>query len=189
MRKILGLVALLALTAGCAAPSPGGLASPIGSPSSTVRSPSASASLSPDQSAALAALNGYQATKDKLFAEPGKYSTHEVNAMLAPYSGYAMIKGNAASLTSLRKAGDRFPSGPSSVWVQVSPVSNNHNERGLEVHITVCHDNSEVQRVNAKGVVLGTPAQKFSLRQFSVRKPGKTWRVFGEQAAVGECHR
>ncbi len=189
MRKFLGLAVLLALAAGCATPTPGGSASPAGGPSLTAPSPSPSQSLSPDQAAALAALDGYQATKDALFEAPAKYSAAEARAMLAAYTGYTMMAANLDALSQLRKSGDRFSSGPATVWVKVSDVVDNHNERGLEVHITVCHDKTAIQRLDKSGAVLGAPAEKFGVRQFSVRKPGKTWRVFGETASTGECHR
>lgn len=193
MRKVLGLVVVLvlvALASGCSVAAPGGTAGPVSSsPTIAAPAPSPTPSLSADQAAALAALNGYQSTKDKLYADPTKYSTKEIRALLATYAGYNMIQGNAAALKNLQKSGDRFPSGPASVWVQVSDVINNHNERGLEVHITVCHDNSAVHRVDSKGTVLGAPSKTFAVRQFSVRKPGKAWRVFGETASSGECHR
>lgn len=189
MRKIVGLVVLMALAAGCSA-APGGPSSPASTlTTSPTPTSSPTPSLSPNQAAALVALNGYQATKDKLFAEPTKYSTKEIRTLLSTYAGYNMVQGNAAALKNLQKSGDRFPSGPTSVWVKVSDVIDNHNERGLEVHITVCHDNSGVHRVDSKGTILGAPSKTFDVRQFSIRKPGKAWRVFGETTSSGECHR
>jgi hypothetical protein len=189
MKKILGLAVLMALAAGCTAPTPGGSASPVSPPTVAVPTPSPSPSLDSNQAAAAAALDAYQATKDKLFADPSKYSTHDVNAMLGKYAGYYMVQGNAKALAGLRKTGDRFSSGPVVVWVKVSAVIDNHNERGLEAHITVCHDKTAMQHLARNGTVLGTPSQQFSVRQFSVRKPGNAWRVFGETASSGECHR
>jgi hypothetical protein len=156
----------------------------------TAPSPSPSQSLSPDQAAALAALDGYQATKDKLFADPAKYSTHEVNAMLAQYAGYYMVEGNASALASLKKAGRSWAGGsPQRVWVKVSDMVDNHNARGLEVHITVCLDSSNFRVVDKAGAVVYTPSTPFAVRQYSVRKPAKAWRVFGETGSSGECHR
>lgn len=189
MRKFLGLAVLLALAAGCATPTPGGSASPSGGPSVTAPSPSPSQSVSPDQAAALAALDGYQATKDKLFADPAKYSTHEVNAMLAQYAGYNVIEAYGGALNRLRKDRQHWEGGSQRIWVKISDVVDNHNGRGLETHITVCFDDSQSKLVDEAGAVVSTPSKPFAVRQFSVRKPAKAWRVFGETASSGECHR
>jgi hypothetical protein len=63
MQKILGLAVLMALAAGCTAPTPGGSASPVSPPTVAVPTPSPSQSLDPNQAAAMAALDGYQTAK------------------------------------------------------------------------------------------------------------------------------
>jgi hypothetical protein len=137
----------------------------------------------------MAALDGYQTAKAKLFTHPDQYSAAEARAMLASYTGYDVLTANLHAAAQLKKAGERWAVGPERIWTKVPDVVDNHNERGLEVHITMCLDSTSFRLLDKSGAVVFTPKTPFAVRQYSVRNPGKAWRVFGETASTGECHR
>lgn len=108
------------------------------------------------------------------------------------YAGGDMISDNVNYFMSMRKNGWRYEGRIAAVSINATKVADNHNERGLEVHVTVCQDQTAVKIVDADGAVVADQQSKipaFNLRQYSVRKPAKsdTWLVFGQQTIQGEC--
>jgi hypothetical protein len=187
--RVIAAAGVVVLLAGCTPPPTP--ASPTASTTAATATPSASASPARDanQAAAVVALEGYRTTAERIYSDPTRYSSKEQRRMWAQYVGADMMNANIASVSELAKDGERRLGSPVSVWTEVSDAVDNHNSRGLEVHITVCQDYSAVKVVDAAGSVVASPKSAFGVRQFSVRKPGTAWRIFGETAASGECHR
>lgn len=144
------------------------------------------------QAAAIAAVQGLFGVSDKIGADPAAFSKKEMTKLFKQYVGGEMIDANVDSFMTKKANGWRWQGRMVPVSIKPTKVADNHNERGLEVHVTVCQDQTALTIVDTSGVVVADEQAKipaFLLRQYSVRKPTKsdTWLVFGMQTIPGEC--
>ncbi len=144
------------------------------------------------QTAAIAAVQGLSEVTAKIGADPSAYTKKEMTKLFEQYVGGDMITDNVSFYMSLRENGWRVEGRLVPVSIIATKVVDNHNERGLEVHVTRCQDQTALKIVDSKDEVVAAEQDKipaFNLRQYSVRKPAKsdTWLVFGQQTIQGEC--
>lgn len=206
IRLLLGVVVTASLAIGAAGctPSPATTPSPTsssssrmtGSPSTpatptTTSSPTPSQTLDANQAAAVAAVTGGWAVNAKIGADPAAFTKAQMKAELGRYLGGDVVDGQVGYLSGLKSKGYRLLGETTAVWVKASDVTDNHSARGLEVHVTICQDQSTLQLVDQSGQPVADQPADFNLRQYSVRKPSKEtrWRVYGVMAASGECGR
>lgn len=114
-----------------------------------------------------------------------------MTAELGRYLGGDVVEGQVGYLAGLKAKGYRLLGETTAVWVKASDVADNHSSRGLEVHVTVCQDQTALQLVDKGAEPLADQPADFNLRQYSVRKPAKEsrWRIYGVMSASGECGR
>ena len=181
--------------AGCTPTASGSTPPATVGPSATAPSsptPSPTSTWSPEQAAAIAAVNGYSATTLRIGANPSKFNEAEMTAEFKKYLGPNMLTANVTSLMHLRRNGWHQAGEVAVLSLVATEVVNNHNERGLEVHVTACLDQSRLRIVDRSGAPAKTDQPtRFNLRQFSVRRPAgsRSWRVYGIATATGACGR
>ena len=144
------------------------------------------------QTAAIAAVHGLLDVSAQIGADPAAFSKKEMTKLFKQYAGGDMIDANVGSFMTRKKNGWRIDGRVVLVSTIATKVVDNHNERGLEVHVTVCQDQTALKIIDSKGDVVATEQAKvpaFNLRQYAVRKPAKSdaWLVFGQQTIQGEC--
>ena len=143
------------------------------------------------QSDAIAAVQGYYLVSAELGADPSAFTKAQMVAKLKRYVGGDMIAANVGYFQKLQGRGLREMGASKTVSTTASDVINNHDSRGLEVHVTVCSDQTGISVVDKAGVKAGDDYQPpaFNLRQFAVRKPegAVDWLVFGMETVQGEC--
>ena len=194
--RLIGLIAVLALaSAGCTQPTTSP-APTLSGTSTNATSQSATPAASPTptwsegQAAAIAAVDGYSRSSALVGADPSKFTEAQMNAEFKKYLGTDMLAANVASFMRLRKNDWHYQGDVVVQSLKATKVVDNHNERGLEVHVTTCRDQSAVEVVDQYGKTANTEQPpKFNLRQYSVRKPtnSTTWRVYGIQTVQGKC--
>lgn len=206
IRLLLGLVATASMAVGAAGCTPvQTTAPPSTSPSSTSASGSPSASSTPtatttptptqtldaSQTAAVDAVKGSWVANAKIGADPSAFTKAQMKTALGRYLGGDVLSGQVGYLAGLKEKGRRLLGETTAVWIKVSDATDNHSSRGLEVHVTVCQDQSTLELVDEDGQPVADQPADFNLRQYSVRKPAKEtrWRVYGVMAATGECAR
>ncbi|PKQ24904.1 MAG: hypothetical protein CVT65_00870 [Actinobacteria bacterium HGW-Actinobacteria-5] len=205
IRLLLGVVVTASLaigTAGCTtpqapttAPTPTATSSPTSasqSASPTVSTtPTPSQTLDANQAAAVSAVRGFWAADAKVGADPAAFTKAQMNAEFGRYLGGDALTSQVGYFTKLKGKGHRRLGEIAAVWIKASDVADNHSARGLEVHVTVCQDQTTLQLVDKAGQPVANQPTDFNLRQYSVRKPAKEtrWRVYGAVAASGECGR
>lgn len=195
---LIAVVITAFLCAGCtSAGSPtttptGGAATPessasVGTPSATPRS-----TWTPDQAAAVAAVDGYRAASDKIGANPAGFSEAEMRALLAKWAGPAVVKANVASYLALKKQGYRYAGATILVSTKASRASD--VGYGTEVVITRCIDQRAAIVLDRSGgevdeAELGYSIPDFLLRQYTAQKrvADSSFRVYGLSSAKGEC--
>lgn len=158
---------------------------------STAPTPSPSQTLDANQAAAVAAVKGSWAANAKIGADPSAFTRAQMTAELGRYLGGDVVEGQVGYLAGLKAKGYRLLGETTAVWVKASDVADNHSSRGLEVHVTVCQDQTALQLVDKGAEPLADQPADFNLRQYSVRKPAKEsrWRIYGVMSASGECGR
>ena len=135
-------------------------------------SPSPSPSWSAEQQAAIDAVHGYSETSLRIGADPSKYTEAQMRAEFKKYLGGDMLETTVASFAWLKQKGWRYEGETEVVSIQATRVADNHNSRGLEVHVTACRDQTHRRIVDKSGNLAKTEQPpKFNLRQYSVRKP------------------
>ena len=156
MATLVGAIPVVALS-GCV---PGGTpASSTASPPSTATSssvpstatPTPSATWSPDQQSAIDALNGYSATSARVGADPSKFTQAQMEAAFGKFLGPDMVEANVGSFMSLKKNGWRYEGDVAILSLKATKAIDNHDQRGLEVHVTTCRDQSAVRVSDASG--------------------------------------
>lgn len=196
-----GLITVL--LAGCVGPAPGlPTVSPQASATVSPSSPTATATVSPtpapsltwsaDQAAAVAAVAQLLKVSEEVRADPSKFTKAQVTARLAPYSGGNMLTAGVTAVVKMQKEQVRRLGSIVVVSTIASAAVDNRDERGRQVHVTVCQDQRNLSYVDRDGDVATswqkeTPA--FNLRQYSVRKPAGSsgWRVYGAATVAGRC--
>jgi hypothetical protein len=206
IRLLVGVVASASLALGAAGCTPVQTAPPPStSPSSTSVSGSPSASSTPtatttptpaqtldaNQTAAVDAVKGGWATDAKIGVDPSKFTKAQMTAEFGRYLGGGVLTSQVGYFTGLKSKGYRRLGDTTAVWIKASEVTDNHSSRGLEVHVTVCQDQTSLKVVDKAGAKVPQQYPAFNLRQYSVRKPAKEtrWRVYGAVGASGECGR
>lgn len=165
--------------------------SPIPTPTETP-TPTPTPTWDAGQAAAIAAVQGFSEISDQIGDDPSAFSKAEMTKLFKQYVGGDMIESNVNSFMNKKKNGWRYEGRMVPVSISATKVVDNHNERGLEVHVTVCQDQTAIKIVDMSGAVVAEEQAKipaFLLRQYSVRQPAKsdTWLVFGMQTIPGEC--
>lgn len=164
---------------------------PTPTASSTLTStPTPTESWDPQQAAAVAAVRGFAKVSAEIGADPSRFTEAQMTRRFKEYIGGEMIAPNVGSFMSLRKKGYRESGQMVERSLDVTDVVDNHSSRGLEVHVTVCQDQTELSIVDRAGqIVAAEQPPAFNLRQYSVRKPQKEsrWRVFGMTTVKGDC--
>ena len=167
--------------------------SPSASPTpSATSTPTPSQTLDANQAAAVAAVKGGWAADAKIGADPSAFTKAQIRAELGRYLGGDALSSNTGYFAGLKAKGYRRLGEISAIWVKASDVTDNQSARGLEVHVTVCQDQSTLSVVDKTGQkVADRQLPTFNLRQYSVRKPANAtrWRIYGAVAASGECGR
>ena len=184
--------AIVAL-AGCT-PTPGATA-PSGVPSATIsptpsESPTPTTSWSAEQQAAIDAVNGYSDVSQRIGADPSKYTEAQITSEFKKYLGGDMLPANVASFMRLKKNGWHYEGDVATLSLNATKAVDNHNSRGLEVHVTTCRDQTQRSIVDKTGALAKTEQPpKFNLRQLSVRKPSGSaeWRIYGIATVEGKC--
>ncbi|MCE1173068.1 MAG: hypothetical protein LWW77_00470 [Propionibacteriales bacterium] len=206
IRLLLGVVLTASLALGAAGCTPGQTTAPTPSspPSSSVTgSPTASATATPTQTptatqtldagqtAAVEAVKGGWAADAKIGADPSAFTKAEMAKEFGRYLGGDVLTSQVGYFTGLKSKGYRRLGDTTAVWIRASDVTDNHSSRGLEVHVTVCQDQTSLEVVDKAGAKVPEQYPAFNLRQYSVRKPAKEtrWRVYGAVGASGECGR
>ncbi len=115
----------------------------------------------------------------ELGADPSAFTKAQMAAKLKHYLGGDMIAANVGYFQKLQRRGLREMGASKTVSTTASEVINNHNSRGLEVHVTVCADQTGITVVDKAGEKASDEYQPpaFNLRQFSVRKPHRSRRL------------
>ncbi len=184
--RIAAAASVAVLLAGCAV-QPSTPATAPTTPAVTPASASPSPSWDAGQAAALAALQGYQRTRDVTYADPAAYSRAKAITLIGEFAGWNLLEANLSALDDLRKK-DRRREGAASVTLRsVTPVKDNHSSRGLEVHISMCEVYGAIRVVSATGEVVAKGSATPVLQQYSVRRAqgSKRWLVYGAQSAGG----
>lgn len=201
IRLLAGVVVTASLAigaAGCtpsptATPTPTSSTSMTSSPSTsatptTASTPTPSQTLDANQAAAVAAVEGYAAVSARIGANPSGFTKAEMVSLLKQYAGGEMA--DPASFVRMAKKGYRRQGEVRATSSTASDAVDNHSQRGLEVHVTVCQDQTGLSIVDKAGqVVAAEQPPAFNLRQYSVRKPAKEtrWRVYGAMTVEGTC--
>lgn len=189
--RIVALAASLSVALGGCTPAGGSTPSVMVTPSATptrTASPTPTSTWSADQTAAVAAVQGYIEASDRLASNPSGFTKAQMKAELARYSEGGMA--DIAWVVAMAKKGYRQTGTAKNLRVVPTKIVNTHEERGLEVHVTVCQDQSGLQIVDSKGEpVKGQQLQKFNLRQYTVLKRSsvKKWKVAGAATINGAC--
>lgn len=199
-RSLAGVVLVLVAAVGCTGPggpvsSPGSLSA---SASATAASPTPPPTPTPsqtwsvDQQAAVAALGRFNDVEDAIAMSPGDYSKAQMLTELARVSGGEVPNALVGGLLNMKTKGYRRAAPTGTAWLKASKVVDNHNERGLQVFVTVCRDQRAARVVDKAGVEVPEYQKEvppYLLRQYSVRKPkGATvWRVYGLEVVPGVC--
>ena len=153
-------------------------------------SPTPSPSWSAEQQHAIDAVHGYSETSLRIGADPSKYTEAQMRAEFKKYLGGDMLETTVASFAWLKQKGWRYEGDAKVLSTQATRVADNHNSRGLEVHVTACRDQTQRRIVDKSGNLAKTEQPpKYNLRQYSVRKPAgsDTWRVYGIATVDGKC--
>lgn len=109
---------------------------------------------------------------------------------LKKYLGSDMLDANVASFVMLKKNGWHYEGDVKILSLNATKAVDNHNSRGLEVHVTSCRDQSAMRVADQSGNLAKTDQPpKYNLRQYSVRKPAGSdiWRVYGIATVDGKC--
>lgn len=190
-------VALMVL-AGCApvsGPSPSGSPtlppSPTAtsSPSSTA-SPTPTSTWSPEQAAAVDAVERFLAATNKILSDPSSFTSDEMTELLSKSSGGEAMTASVGSFATMREKGYRLEG--SAIALSMIATEAVDSGRGTEVHVTVCMDQTSLKAVDKNGDPVTEERYQYPdhlLRQLSVRQPdGQTaFLVFGFQTVAGEC--
>lgn len=201
IRLLMGVLVTASLALGAAgctpsettAPAPSSLTSSsvTGSPTASVaptQTPTPTQALDANQTAAVEAVRGYTAASARIAADPAALTKAEMTSLLKRYGGGDMA--DPSWFVGMAKKGFRQKGEVRPVSTTATESVDNHSGRGLEVHVTVCQDQTALQVVNKAGdVVAAEQPAPFNLRQYSVRKPPTEtrWRVYGVMTVEGEC--
>lgn len=189
--RIVALAASLSVALGGCTPAGGSTPSVMVTPSATptrTASPSPTSTWSADQTAAVAAVQGYIEASDRLSNNPSGFTKAQMKAELARYSEGGMA--DTSWFVDMAKRGHHQTGQIKILRVVPTKVANTHDDRGLEVHVLVCQDQSDLQIVNSQGKpVKGEQMPKFNLRQYTVLKRSsvKKWKVAGAATVNGAC--
>lgn len=193
------LVLCVCLASGCSpTPSPSSWPTASGSgsettnPSAPTPSPSPSSTLSANQVAAVAALNGYTRVSNEIGADPSRFSAAEMTKTLSKYVGGDMVEASTSDFMRLK--GQRYRV-LGLIRLKSTEVGRDHDtgdSRGIEVVVTACQDQTEVRVVDKSGNVVEAEQRSipdFLLRQYSILKPEGTtqWRIYGMETVKGAC--
>ena len=196
---LISAVAAAVLLAGCTsnAPSASSSAAPTtpsqtASPSVPAISVTPSPSLTPDQAAAVEAVDRYRAAIRPIEENPAKFTAAQMKASLKMVAGGKVIDANLSSYLSLKKRGFRYDGETSVVSTRVANEST--PSYGTEVVVTRCIDQRKVRVLDRNGnevseTELGYAVADFNLRQYTVvkRTGTTTFLVYGLAPAKGEC--
>ncbi|GAA0349610.1 hypothetical protein [Micropruina glycogenica] len=183
------IVALVGCTATPVVPPSSEVPSATSSPTPS-GSPTPASSWSAEQQAAIDAVHGYSETSLRIGADPSKYTEAQMRAEFKKYLGGDMVPNNVGAMMTLKKKGWHYEGDVRVLSLNATKAVDNHSERGLEVHVTVCRDQSAIRVADKSGNLANTDQPpKFNLRQYSVRKPAgsHTWRVYGIATVDGRC--
>lgn len=189
------VVALLSSCTPAGSPSPSG-PPPSGSPTvasaTPTPSPTPTETWSPDQQAAVQAVDAYSAAGLRIGTNPAGFTEKQMTAAMGKVAGPAVVKANVGSFMDLRKRGFRYDGSV------VPTMTIAHPEKaasdGVEIYVTRCNDQRGFRVVDKNGQVvdeatLGYPIPAFNLRQYTVRKPAgeNRFRVFEIGPVAGRC--
>lgn len=187
------VVVLVAACTPAAAPSP---SAPSASASPTVVSatptPTPTETWSPNQKAAIQAVDAYSAAGLRIGTNPAGFTEKQMTAVMNKVAGPAVVKANVSSFMDLRKRGFRYDGSVVPTMTIAHPE--NAAGGGVEVYVTRCNDQSGFRVVDKNGQVvdeatLGYPIPAFNLRQYTVRKSvgENRLRVFEIGPIAGRC--
>lgn len=203
--KILVAASALVLLSGCvgtvtqsSAPTPAVVTSatttapnPTPSVSSTSVSPapSPSSTLSPDQEAAVRAVNGIREVAIRTAADPSKFTEAQVRADYARFAARELVQAGVQSYLKVKAKNHRLTGLKEYLITAVSKVVNTKSARGLEVVVTACIDQREVVELDASGKVVDTNLPPFFEMTYTVLKtPGVSgWLAYDVQGRVKSC--
>lgn len=164
-------------------------ASPAVPPSSTPTS-----TWNERQSAAINAVDDFDATSAKIAADPVAFTRAEMIKLFDQSVGGDVLQRNVESFMSMRKKGYREVGSRVAVFTQATKEVN--EGKGAEIHVTRCWDQRGLSVVNADGAPVGEAKgdegyvyPDYNLRQYTVLQPEgqTTFRVFGVQTINGAC--
>ena len=203
--KILVAASALVLLSGCvgtvtqsSAPTPAVVTSatttvpnPTTSVSSTSVSPapSPSSTLSPDQEAAVRAVNGIREVAIRVAADPSKFTEAQVRAEYARFAGGNMLSAGVQSYLK-DKANNYRTTGLKEYQITaVSKMVDTKSARGLQIVVTACQDQREMVVRDAQGKIVDQQFPPFFEMTYTVLKtPGVSgWLAYGVKGRVTAC--
>ena len=196
------LVSAIVLTviAGCTSTPAPGQTPTSSAPSSGSASPALSPTPTPTptwnerQSAAIKAVDDFDAVSTKIAADPAAFTRAEMTKLFEQSVGGDVLQRNVDSFMSMREKGYREVGSRIPVFTQATREVN--DGKGAEIHVTRCWDQRELSVVTADGATVGTAKgdegyayPDYNLRQYTVLQPKgqNTFRVFGVQTINGAC--
>lgn len=195
---LIAVVIMALLCASCTSAGPPSTPSVPATASATTGSTQVSSSAaptatwSPEQAAALLAVDGYRAASDEIGANPAKFSEAQMRSMLKRWAGPEVVKSNVASFVALKKRGFKYEINTTVLTTKASRASD--VGYGTEVVVTRCIDQRPAKVLDKNGAEvsqeeLGYRVPEFLLRQYTAQKrtADKTFLVYGLAPAKGEC--
>lgn len=152
--------------------------------------PTSSSTLSAQQNEAVAAVEGFLKIDDQVAADPSQYTEAEMRAAFKPFLDPSMLKNNVDFYMDFRKKKWRFVGYAKTLSMTVSKLVDTQDERGLEIRVTLCRDQSDVSVQDSEGrTVPNQDLPEFNLRQVVTSKlpRDKTWLVYGMETIEGKC--
>jgi hypothetical protein len=137
-------------------------------------------------------VEDFTAATAKIAADPSAFSDRQMSEVLGPSSGGGALEATVGSFSTMREKGYRVLGALVMVSVIPTEAVDNHNERGVEVSVSVCQDQTSLQAVDSDGNPVTEERYQypeFLLRQYSVRRPQdeSTFRVYGFETINGKC--
>lgn len=170
-------------------PSASSSASPSGTPT-----PTPTPTWNERQSAAIKAVDDFDAASARIAADPAAFTRAEMTKLFEQSVGGDVLQRNVDSFMSMRKKGYREVGSRTAVFTQATREVN--DGKGAEIHVTRCWDQRELSVVNADGATVGKAKgdegyayPDYNLRQYTVLQPEgeNVFRVFGVQTINGAC--
>jgi len=162
------------------------------SPTQTAPSPTPSPTWSAEQAAAIATVDEYRTSGQKIWADPAAFSEKQMRALLKSSAGPKVVDANVASYLDLKKRGFRYDGATAVLTTTATKASD--VGYGTEVIVTRCIDQRALRVLDATGAEvstaqLGYELPDFNLRQYTVQKRGadKAFRVYGIAPTKGKC--